>query len=225
MVGGLLVDVLPTSKRVLGVALHIAVGVLLAIATLELLPRITQADPVWATWLALLGGGGVFILFTQWVRRWQAQSSDKNHDQIAWIIFFSTSIHLLGGGVMIGASVAIAQQLGWVLSLSRVIAHVPQGFATLAEFKRHHASRRRLWLSVSFFVPMLMGASVGYWLLRDQSDLAKLIVLALTTGILITSVVEKIIPEAHEIEDTPLANWVFILSFTLFALFLTYLTG
>jgi ZIP family zinc transporter len=225
-VGGLFADVLPTSKRVLGAALHIAVGVLLAIIALELLPRIMQTDPVWVALVSLMAGGGVFILTTRFIIYLRKRANPKAHDQIAWIIFFSTSIHLLGGGLMIGTSLTIDQQLGWVLSLSRVIAHLPQGFATLAEFKRHHASRRhRLLLSSSFFVPMLVGATAGYWLLSGQSDLIKLATLAFTTGLLLTSVVEKIIPEAHEIEDTPIANLIFILSFSLFALVLTYITN
>lgn len=127
---------------------------------------------------------------------------------------------------MLGASVTIDQQLGWVLSLSRVVAHLPQGFATLAEFKRHRVSRRvRLGLSISFFIPILLGATVGYWLLREQSSLIKLTTLAFTTGLLLTSVVEKIIPEAHDVRDTPIANLIFTLSFSLFALSLTYLTN
>jgi zinc transporter ZupT len=51
VVGGLLVDVLPTTKRMLGLVLHVAVGVLLAIASLERFPRITQANPVCITYL------------------------------------------------------------------------------------------------------------------------------------------------------------------------------
>ena len=43
-----------------------------------------------------------------------------------------------------------------------------------------------------------MGATLGYWGLRGQGDLLKLIVLAFTTGTLIVAIVEEILPEAHQ---------------------------
>lgn len=125
---------------------------------------------------------------------------------------------------MIGSSATIARNLSLFLALARVVAHLPQGFAAIAEFRQHKLPRRiRLRLSLSFFVPILLGASLGYWFLRGQSELWKLGVLAFTTGTLMTSVVEEIIPEAHENQDTPLSNLLFVVSFALFAWFSTYI--
>ncbi len=223
VIGGGLAEVLPISKRTLGLALHVAVGVLLAITTIELIPRIIQTESGWTSLVALLIGGAFFILANHLFIHWQKQVDRHSHNQIAWIIFFSDSTHLLGDGLMLGASVTIDQHLGLVLAIARVISHIPLGFVTLAEFKRHQASRRfRLLILASLILPMLLGATLGYWALRGQSIIAKLAALAFTTGLLITAIVEEIIPEAHQSQDTPLSNLVFITSYAVFALFLIH---
>ncbi|MEH2022857.1 hypothetical protein [Nostoc sp.] len=52
--GAMIAEALPSSKQTLGLALHAAAGVLLAIASTELISRVAIAKPVWATILALL---------------------------------------------------------------------------------------------------------------------------------------------------------------------------
>lgn len=94
MMSGVLAEVLPTSKRTLELALHIAVGVLLAIAAVELVPRIIQAKPDWIPLLALFVGDGFFILTNQLAVHLQKRVGQQAHRHIAWILFLSTSIHL-----------------------------------------------------------------------------------------------------------------------------------
>jgi len=64
---------------------------------------------------------------------------------------------------------------------------------------------------------------LGYWGLRGQADLPKLIVLAFTTGTLITAIAEEIIPEAHQTQDTNWSILTFIGSFALSILFSSYI--
>ncbi|MEH1976022.1 MAG: hypothetical protein V7L02_22975 [Nostoc sp.] len=49
---------------------------------------------------------------------------------------------------------------------------------------------QRFWLLAAFLIPVCLGAMLGYWGLRGQTDLPKLIVLAFTTGTLIVAIVE-----------------------------------
>lgn len=64
---------------------------------------------------------------------------------------------------------------------------------------------------------------LGYWGLRGQNELPKLIVLAFTTGALIVAIAEEIIPEAHQAQDSNWSMLVFIGSFALSILFSSYL--
>ena len=131
-IGATIAEALPLSKQTLGLALHAAAGVLLAIASTELIPRVLIAKPAWMTILALFLGGAFFV----WIN--QLLDLDKNR-------------------------------------------------------------------------------------LRGQGDLLKLIVLAFTTGTLIVAIVEEILPEAHQTQDTNLSTLTFIGSFALSMLFSSYL--
>jgi zinc transporter, ZIP family len=64
-IGAMIAETLPSSKQTLGLALHAAAGVLLAIASTELIPRVLIAKPVWTTILALFLGGVFFIWVNQ----------------------------------------------------------------------------------------------------------------------------------------------------------------
>ncbi|WP_254014466.1 hypothetical protein [Limnofasciculus baicalensis] len=95
---------------------------------------------------------------------------------------------------------------------------------TNAAFKSQKIPRtERLLLLAAFIIPVWLGATLGYWGLRGQADLLKLIVLAFTTGALMVAIAEEIIPEAHQTQDTNWSTLTFIGSFALSMLFSTYL--
>jgi len=68
-----------------------------------------------------------------------------------------------------------------------------------------------------------LGTTLGYWGLRRQADLFKLVVLAFTTGTLITAIVEEILPEAHQTQAKSGYTLTFMGSFALSMLFSAYL--
>ena len=102
-IGATIAEALPLSKQTLGLALHAAAGVLLAIlvprgfanVSTALIPRVLIAKPAWATILALFLGGAFFV----WVN--QLLNLDKNRlrgvggNTVSGIIFLSMSIDLL----------------------------------------------------------------------------------------------------------------------------------
>lgn len=222
--GAMIAEALPVSRQSLGLALHAAVGVLLAIAATELLPRVLMAKPVWATILALFLGGAFFIWINQLLKLNKNRLRGIDLNTASEVIFLSIAIDLFGDGLMIGTSLTIAPHLGVMLTSARVVAHIPEGFVTNAAFKSQHLSREiRFLLLSAFIIPVWLGAALGYWGLRGQADLLKLIVLAFTTGTLITAIAEEIMPEAHQTQDTNWSSITFIGSFALSMLFSAYL--
>lgn len=230
--GAMIAEALPSSKQTLGLALHAAAGVLLAIllrrrcanASTELIPRVAIAKPVWAAILALFLGGAFFVWINQLLNLSKNRLRGVDHNSVSWVIFLSIAIDLFGDGLMIGTSLTIAPHLGVVLTSGRVVAHIPERFVTNAEFKSQNMPRtQRFWLLAAFLIPVWLGATLGYWGLRGQTDLPKLIVLAFTTGTLMVAIVEEILPEAHQTQDTNLSTLTFIGSFALSMLFSSYL--
>ena len=224
--GGALTEAVRVSEKALSLALHMAAGIVIAVVGIELMPKALETGPAWAIVLAFLAGGGVFILIDSFVDRLQKRRGGPGgaDSGAAWAIFFGTAVDLFSDGVMIGTGSTVAFSLGLLLALAQVPADVPEGFATIATFQRVGVPRaRRLLLSAAFAVPILLGATIGYWLLRGQPEFYKMATLAFTAGVLISVVVEEMVKEAHRGEESRWAAMALVGGFGLFALIMAYL--
>lgn len=94
--GAIIAEALPSSKQTLGLALHAAAGVLLAIASTELIPRVASAKPVWAAILALFLGGAFFVWINQLLNLSKNRLRGVDHNSVSWVIFLSIAIDLFG---------------------------------------------------------------------------------------------------------------------------------
>lgn len=222
-VGGWLADVADVSQRTVSLALHSAAGIALAVVSIELMPRVLRADPPWLVVLVFVAGGAFFILVDHLIGLMRTLSG-TNIDSAPLAISFGVAVDLLSDGLMVGTGSTISIGLGLLLALAQLPANMPEGFATIAAFKRQQLSRRkRLLLAAALSVAVPVGATFGYWLVRGQPEIVKLLLLGFTSGILITVVVEEMIPSAHEYGEAPLATAVFIGGFALFTLLSVYL--
>lgn len=219
--GGMLAERVRVSAKMLSLALHAAVGVVFAVIAVELFPTTLAIASPWVVFGGFIVGGGSFLLLdrvTDFVRA--RMGGKQNAGGVG--IFLATSLDLFSDGVMIGAGSSLNPALGFLLALGQVPADVPEGFATIATLKREGIPRaRRVMYLAAFSLPILLGASLGFFLLRGRPDSWKAAVLAFTAGALATLVVEELSPEAHGTNGAP-APWVeglvFLGGFTLFFL-------
>jgi ZIP family zinc transporter len=222
--GGMLAEIMPLSKRTLSISLHAATGALIAVVGIELMPRALEISVPWLAVSAFIAGGGVFILLDRVLRIVRRRFGTSGGSSGAWMIFFAVSVDLFTDGIMIGTGSTVSLNLGILLALGQVSADIPEGFATVVKFKADGIGRaRRLMLAGAFAVPVLSGASVGYWVMRNHPELYKLLVLALTGGILLATSLGEMLAEAHETEDTPLMTIALVAGFGFFSLITVYL--
>jgi ZIP family zinc transporter len=101
-----------------------------------------------------------------------------------------------------------------------------EGFAVIANFKAKGVPRaRRLLISAAFVVPLL-GTTLSFFLVRGRPEIVQLSVLTFTAGVLMTVVVEEVVPQAHESgADSRVATVALVGGFALFALLSAYLGG
>ncbi|MCS0494000.1 peptidoglycan-binding protein [Ancylobacter sp. MQZ15Z-1] len=227
--GGLLAEIVPATPRLLSGALHLAAGIILAVVAVELMPEALAGAPPWIVLLGLCLGGGFYILLESVIDRLQprgggAEGGAEGSMAGAWLIYAAVSFDLFSDGLMIGAGSSVSLELALVLALGQVMADVPEGFATIANFKNGgQPRRRRLMLAAGFVVPCLIGAAGTYVLLRDLSDTMKYAALAFTVGILLLAAIEEMMKEAHEsADDTHLSSALFIGGFALFTFVATF---
>ncbi|MCT9000310.1 ZIP family metal transporter [Chelativorans intermedius] len=218
--GGLFAELVPTTRRTLSRALHMAAGIVVAVVGVELLPEALGGAPVWLVMLGFVLGGAMFIGLDAALERLNAGTKTAG----AWMIYAAVFIDLFSDGLMIGAGSAVSFSLALVLAIGQVTADIPEGFAAIANFRDKGLQRgKRLALAASFVIATILGASISYWLLRDQSEALKLTALAFTAGLLILAAVEEMLTEAHEsAEDTRTTAAFFLGGFVLFTLIAGY---
>lgn len=216
--GGLFAEFVRTTPRLLNVALHAAAGIVIAVVAVEIMPEALGTVQTSAIALSFLLGGGTYLLIEAVIDRLQGNSDDEQSGM--WRIYIAVSVDLFSDGLLIGAGSAVSFSLAFVLAIGQVMADIPEGFATIANFREKGVSRaRRLALSAAFAVPVLVAALLGYFLLRGQSDAVKLSALVFTAGLLTVAAVEEMIREAHEsAADTRASVFAFTGGFALFTL-------
>ena len=133
--GGLLAEVLPRSERRLSLALHAAVGVVLAVVGVEIMPRALEAEVPWIVVLAFVLGGGFFILMDAGVDLAAERMNVGERHSRSWMIYFGVTVDLFSDGLMVGSGATIELGLGLLLALGQVTADIPEGFATIATFR------------------------------------------------------------------------------------------
>ncbi|MCF6507760.1 ZIP family zinc transporter [Blastococcus sp. MG754426] len=223
--GGVLAEVFRVSERALSLALHLAAGIVLAVVGLELMPEALAAGLPWVPLLAFVVGGAIFIGLDRTIGYVQARMGGGGEKQSgALAIFSGVSMDLFSDGVMIGTGAVVNPALGLLLAVGQVPADVPEGFAAIATLRNAGISRKkRIAMAAAFAIPILLGATIGYWALRDAPEIITLSVLALTGGALTAVVVEEMIGEAHEGETSQLGPVFLTAGFALFGAISVYL--
>lgn len=203
--GGVLAEVVRLSERSLSLALHLAAGIVLGVVGLELMPQALRADLPWVPLLAFVAGGALFIALDGGVGYVRVRRDGDRNQSSAMTIFGGVWIDLFSDGVMIGTGTLLNPSLGLLLAVGQMPADLPEGFAAVAALRRAGVPRRRrVVLTVSFAVPILLGAALGFLALRRAPQIVTLAVLALTGGALVAVVVEEMVTEAHEGETSRL---------------------
>jgi ZIP family zinc transporter len=217
--GGVFAEWLRPSKATLNYALHAATGIILAVISVEVMPKALGTVPTWFLALAFLAGGGVYILMEAGIDFWQ-KGKQAGAGTAAWMVYVAVTMDLLGDGLLIGAGSAVSTNLALVLALGQVLADIPEGFAVIANFRDKGVGKvKRFLLSASFVVPVVATAVLAYFALREQSEGIKMIALVLVAGLYILAAVEDMLREAHEsIEDSRWSAFSLIAGFALFLL-------
>lgn len=211
------------SRLAIGALLHAAAGVAAAVVSVELMPRILQDIAPWQLALAFLLGAAVSVALVKAVRH--AVHRLQLGETGPWKVYLAVAVDLMGDGLMVGIGSAVSGGLGFMLGLSQVIANMPGGFVAVANLRDKGTSRAvRLAAAASLAVPVLVGAGLGFWLLRGQGANLQNAALAFVVGMLLLATIEDLVPEA----DAPqtrrsITTAAFAVGFVFFALVSLYL--
>lgn len=219
--GGLVAEVVPTSPRWLNRALHAAAGVVIAVVAVEILPEALSVLSGWAIGTAFALGGLVYLGF-DWLVERSAGGSGR-----MWLIYLAVATDLFGDGLLIGSGASVSASLGIALALGQTLADVPEGFVAILTFRDNAVPRRRrLLLSISFFIPVIAGAALSFFVLRDRPDTWQYATLVAAGGLLIVAALEDMLQEAHEADaDARFSTLALIAGFAVFVFVSAGLSG
>nr|CAD6438487.1 peptidoglycan-binding protein [Rhizobium sp. Q54] len=219
-VGGMLAEFGKTSGGLLNLALHAASGIVIAIVSVELIPEARQALAGW--WLAIaFGAGGIaYVLVKTGIEKAEALSGNSQSGTRMWMIYVAVAVDLASDGLMLGSGAAVSFNLAIALAAGQVLADVPEGYASVANFRKNGIARRnRILLSASFILFSCGAAILSYLLVRDAGQGPKMALLAFVAGLLTVAAVEDMLEEAHDARrDNRSSVVAFVAGFVLFTL-------
>lgn len=136
------------------------------------------------------------------------------------MIYVAVAVDLASDGLMLGSGAAVSFGLAIALAAGQVLADVPEGYASVANFRKNGITRRnRILLSASFILFSCGAAVLSYLLLRDAGQGPKMAVLAFVAGLLTVAAVEDMLEEAHDAQRDRRSSIVaFVAGFVLFTL-------
>lgn len=211
------------SHHAIGAVLHSAAGVAVAVVSVELMPRILQDISPWQLVAGFFLGATASVAMAKGVN--QAVRRFKLGDAGTWRVYLTVAVDLMGDGLMIGIGSAVSNGLGLMLGLSQIVANIPGGFVAVANLRDKGISRTtRLAAMASLFLPVFVGAGLGFWLLRHQPVAFQHAALAFVVGMLLLATIEDMVPEADEPKTGRIITTAaFSIGFAFFVLISLYL--
>lgn len=216
--GAPLAEAVDVPQRVVSGALQFAAGVISAIAAFSLMPAAVRDGPQVPVVLAFFVGGALFVSVEQLAARFI--TAPRGEEQASFGLYIGILLDLLIDGVVIGVGSSLTLGTGVLLALAMAVSTMPLAFVTTATAKQQGISpgRRRL-LAFLFIVMIVGGAMLGYLVVREQPLDQRLILVALASGFLITTVTQSLIPEANKEGEPGFAGVLYIAGLSLYGLF------
>ena len=204
--------------RAVSAALQFAAGVITALVAFSLMPpALYKGATTWIV-LAFFLGGVLFVAIEYISLRFL--SSGAGDDQAASPGFYiGILVDLLVDGVVIGIGATLTLATGLLLALGMAISTAPLAFVATATAKRQGiAERQRKQLAYLFIVAVVGGAMLGYVVLRNQPLDVRVLLIALASGFLLTTVTQSMIPEANKEGEPGFAGLLYMGGLSLYGL-------
>ena len=207
-------------QRVVSAALQFAAGIITALVALSLMPPAVRDGSSLIVALMFFIGGALYVSFEYYsAQKMAARALESGSNVTSLGLYVGILVDLIIDGVVIGIGATLTVMTGLILALGMAISTLPLAFVTTSTAKRQGVSpeKRRL-LSIAYFLCVLVGAMVGFLLLRNVSLDLRLALIALASGFLITTVTQSMIPEANKDGEPSFAGILYLAGVLIYAL-------
>ena len=218
-IGAIFAERFQASQRLVNGALKFAAGMIMAVVAFSLMPKAVRGASY--TWVlgAFFVGGLLYILVEYLSQRVMASRAGADGSPASVGLYVGILVDVFVDGVVIGIGATLSLLTGLVMALSLSAHCAPLAFVTVSTAKRlGMAEQSRRLLGILFVVAVMAGAILGYLVLRNLSLEARLVLAALVSGFLLTTVVQGMIPVAYREDEPAFAGVLFIGGLTVYGL-------
>lgn len=201
--------------RVRSAIQHFTAGVVLAAVADELLPQLTvDATPVTVIVGFAIGVGAMFLVERLADEKEEIAEARAGAQGTALALIGAVGIDALTDGLLLGLALSASESAGAVLVVALSLEMLFLALATAVSLKKRGVRGRHSLLAVvglAFLVPS--GALIGALVMTAVPSGFKVGFLAFGVAALLYLVIEELMREAHEGEDTPLITLNFFIGF------------
>jgi zinc transporter, ZIP family len=216
-IGGLLSFLIHGKKRSIGTIYSVCTGIILGLASFEIIPEALETGS-WITMIAGFLGGMILFLLTHLVLDFSFQSLIAQHIKSGFLLTIAISIHNLPMGMTIGS---IQQTDLTSALLAAVVMHnIPEGMILFAPLFLA-GFRMTVLIGFSMIVagPFGLGAYIGERI-GIESDYLWSFLVALSVGMIYMVAIREILPQAIRHSSHAYSLSVAIISFLLIGAYL-----
>lgn len=190
---------------------HFAAGVVLAVVAGELLPEITKEHRPFGVVIGFVAGVGLMLAVKAWSERLGARSAAKSAPTG---LLVAVAIDVLLDGLLIGLGLAAGARVGFLLVIALTLELLFLGTSVAVSLNKAAFAKRRSFAVIGGLCGLIVvGALAGGVLLSGLSGMAFEILLSFGAAALMYLVVEELLVEAHEVQETPLIAASFFAGF------------
>jgi ZIP family zinc transporter len=202
LLGGLSVLILGRStEKSLAVFLGLAVGIMVAVVALDLIPSAYRYGTLITTIYGFLFGMIFLFLMDQLLSlltsATPAQRDMKYLLNMGYLIAIGIALHDLPEGIAIAVGYAAQKNLGWLIALAIGLHNIPEGMATAAPLRMGGMRPLSIMILIGFisiFTPL--GTLIGVIIVNISPEKIAFL-LALAGGAMAYIVLFELLPEAR----------------------------
>ncbi|MDR7300440.1 ZIP family metal transporter [Haloactinomyces albus] len=180
---------------------HLAAGLLIGAVALELLAPVSRGSP-WAAVLGVGAGLGAVLLLNALSERLRKRGQQSGGMGLAAVVTADLAID----GILLGVAASQDLRLGWLLAIGLVLEDFFTTLSLTISLLENTGRRKITLIAGGIAAGMVLGVVLGAMLAPVLSRFGYHVVLAFGAVALLFLVLEELMREAHQVEETPWAT-------------------
>lgn len=190
---------------------HFAAGVVLAAVAIELLPEVTEGGHTFSVVVGFVIGVALMVTVKQAGNRMESAQFAGAGMLALWL---TVGIDIFVDGILVGVSFLAGTEKGVLITIALTLEAFFLALAAATTLRNRGQSRVHVFLAaIALAVLLGCGALLGAGLFADASTGLLHGVIAFAVSALLYLVVEELLVEAHEVEETPTTTVLFFAGF------------